>query len=120
MECKGGSGCCERIGNVLVICPGQDLDHHYAVTVRKEADEYIDRGEIEHLVFDFSRISFMDSSGIGMIMGRYKKVIFQGGNIACCGVGKEVGRILTISGLYRIMKAYADVTEAVNALKEGR
>lgn len=117
---RQGSGSCERIGNVLVIRPTQDLDHHHALCVRKEADDFIDRGQIEHLIFDFSRISFMDSSGIGVIMGRYKKVIFQGGNIACCGVGKEIERILSISGLCRIMKVYPGVPEALTALKEGK
>ncbi|MBQ9119616.1 MAG: anti-sigma factor antagonist [Lachnospiraceae bacterium] len=114
------TGSCRRIGTVLVICPTQDLDHHYALSVRKEADDYIDRGQIEHLIFDFSRITFMDSSGIGVIMGRYKKVIFQGGNIACCGVGKEVERILSLAGLFRIMKRYPGVEEALTGLKEGR
>lgn len=111
---------CERIGNVLVIQPQEDLDHHHALSVRKEADEYIDRGHIRHLIFDFSKITFMDSSGIGVIMGRYKKVIFQGGNIACCGVGKEIERILSLSGLCRIMKVYPGVPEALTALKEGK
>ena len=58
----------------------------------------------------------MDSSGIGVVMGRYKKVIFQGGNIACCGVGTEIDRILTLSGLYRIMPRFEERREAVLAL----
>lgn len=109
----------ERNGQVLIIRPGKDLDHHCAVQVRKEADELIDQGMVLNLLFDFSDIQFMDSSGIGVVMGRYKKVIFQGGRIACCGVGKEVDRILTVSGLYRIMPCYPGKEEALQALKEG-
>lgn len=111
---------CRMLGDVLVIRPMKDLDHHYALEVRKEADFYLDRGQAEHIIFDFSRIQFMDSSGIGVIMGRYKKIIFQGGNIACCGAGKEVARILTLSGLYRIMKEYDSVEIAWKAVKEGK
>lgn len=111
---------CERIGQVLIIMPEAELDHHCALQVRAEADEVIDGGKISHLLFDFSRLRFMDSSGIGVIMGRYKKVIFQGGRIACCGVGKEVDRILTVSGLYRIMPCYPGREEALRALKEGK
>lgn len=111
---------CEQKGQILIIMPLAELDHHCAVQVRTEADERIDEGRIQHLLFDFSRITFMDSSGIGVIMGRYKKVLFQGGRIACCGVGKEVDRILTLSGLYRIMPSYPDRAAAERALKEER
>lgn len=106
----------EQAGAVLIITPVQELDHCSAVYVREEADGLIERGGALHLLFDFSRIHFMDSSGIGVIMGRYKKVIFQGGNIACCGVGPEIDRILTLSGLYRIMPRYESRREALAAL----
>ena len=122
MEGKTGreTAVCERNGQVLIITPECELDHHCALQVRGEADRMIDGGEISHLLFDFSKLRFMDSSGIGVIMGRYKKVIFQGGRIACCGVGREVDRILTVSGLYRIMPCYPGREEALRALKEGK
>ncbi len=96
--------------------PFKELDHCCAVDVREEADSLIEKSGALHLLFDFSEISFMDSSGIGVVMGRYKKVIFQGGNIACCGVGTEIDRILTLSGLYRIMPRFEERREAVLAL----
>lgn len=110
----------EQAGSVLVIMPTKDLDHCCAVDVRQEADERIEQGGALHLLFDFSKIHFMDSSGIGVIMGRYKKVIFQGGNIACCGVGPEIDRILTLSGLYRIMPRFGSRKEALAALEKKR
>ncbi len=110
----------EQHGCVLVIMPTQELDHCCAVQVRQEADERIEQGGALHLLFDFSEIHFMDSSGIGVIMGRYKKVIFQGGNIACCGVGTEIDRILTLSGLYRIMPRFESREAAFAALEKKR
>lgn len=110
----------EQHGSVLVIMPTQDLDHCCAVQVRQEADGQIEQGGALHLLFDFSKIHFMDSSGIGVIMGRYKKVIFQGGNIACCGVGPEIDRILTVSGLYRIMPRFGNREAAFAALGKKR
>ena len=86
---KGRTAGYELCGNVLVIVPFKELDHCCAVDVREEADSLIEKSGALHLLFDFSEISFMDSSGIGVVMGRYKKVIFQGGNIACCGVGTD-------------------------------
>lgn len=106
----------EQRGQVLIIMPTKELDHCCAVQVRQGADERIEQGGALHLLFDFSGICFMDSSGIGVIMGRYKKVIFQGGNIACCGIGAEIDRILTLSGLYRIMPRYESREEALAAL----
>ncbi|MDE7211657.1 MAG: anti-sigma factor antagonist [Lachnospiraceae bacterium] len=110
----------EQIGSVLIIMPTKELDHCTAVDVRQEADEQIERGGALHLLFDFSKIRFMDSSGIGVIMGRYKKVIFQGGNIACCGVEPEIDRILTLSGLYRIMPRFESRGEALAALGKNK
>ena len=110
----------EQCGPVLIIMPVQELEQSCAVQERQEADEQIERGGALHLLFDFSGIHFMDSSGIGVIMGRYKKVIFQGGNIACCGVGAEIDRILTLSGLYRIMPRFGDRKEALAALGKKR
>ena len=58
----------------------------------------------------------MDSSGIGVIMGRYKRVIFIGGKVAVVGVSDSVNRILMLSGLYKIMAHYKDIEEAMASM----
>ena len=68
---KGRTAGYELCGNVLVIVPFKELDHCCAVDVREEADSLIEKSGALHLLFDFSEISFMDSSGIGVVMGRY-------------------------------------------------
>ena len=55
----------------MVIHLGQDLDHHNAVYIREMADSYVDKYPIDRIIFDFSGVEFMDSSGIGVVMGRY-------------------------------------------------
>ena len=100
----------------LIIRFHSDIDHHNALQIRTKADRLIERGGIKNVIFDFDEVHFMDSSGIGMIMGRYKQVIFQGGRIAACCVSNEVDRILTISGLYRVMDKYNNAEEAVEIL----
>ena len=77
----------------------------------------IDRNHIKHIVFDFSGAGFMDSAGIGVIMGRYKKVVFVGGKIAVAGVNSTVDRIFRLSGLYKIIEKYDSVETALNYLK---
>jgi len=100
----------------LIIRFHSDIDHHNALQIRTKADRLIERGGIKNVIFDFDEVHFMDSSGIGMIMGRYKQVIFQGGKIAACCVSNEVDRILTISGLYRVMDKYNNAEDAMEML----
>ncbi len=102
----------------LIIKPGGELDHHNALRIRDEADKLIDRRNIKHIIFDFSNTSFMDSAGIGVIMGRYRKVIFIGGKIAVVNVGMSVDRILKISGLYKIIEKHDSVETALKILQD--
>ena len=98
----------ELRGRTLFIRMHADLDHHYALQIREKADRLIEQEGIKNIIFDFTGVEFMDSSGIGMIMGRYKKVIFIGGKVGVMGVGKHVDRIFTYSGLYKIVEQIAD------------
>lgn len=100
----------------LIVKLNQDLDHHSAVVLRDKTDRIILQGNIKHIIFDFKNVSFMDSSGIGVIMGRYKKVIFTGGKVAVTSVNNSVDRIFTLSGLYKIIEKYETIREAVKAL----
>ena len=98
--------------NVLVIRLKADLDHHTAITVRETADTLLARTHAKNILFDFTGVDFMDSSGIGVIMGRYRQVIFQGGRVAVMGVGTNVDRIFKVSGLYKIVEKYDAEEEA--------
>ncbi len=66
----------EIINKCLVIKLMEELDHHNALTIREQSDKLISGKNIKDIIFDFTGSDFMDSSGIGVIMGRYKKVIF--------------------------------------------
>ena len=106
----------EVIGQCLIIRITDDLDHHRVLALRDEADGLIEKERIKNIVFDFDGVTFMDSSGIGMIMGRYKRVIFTGGKVGVAGVGNGVDRIFRLSGLYKIIEKYDTVKEAVESL----
>lgn len=99
-------------GNLLIIRLKADLDHHTAVAVREAADTLLIRSCVKNILFDFTGVDFMDSSGIGVIMGRYRQVIFEGGRVGVTGVGKNVDRIFKVSGLYRIVEQYKTEEEA--------
>lgn len=100
----------------LIIHLKEDLDHHNAIWIREQADKILEQNNAINIIFDFQNVTFMDSSGIGVIMGRYKKVIFIGGKVAVAGVGDAVNRILTLSGLYKIMGRFSGVEDALKAM----
>lgn len=97
----------------LIIKVQDELDHHVAVDIRKTSDKLIRKHNILHIIFDFSNSNFMDSAGIGVIMGRYRQVIFIEGKIGVANVNKSIDRILSFSGLYKIVDKFATVEEGI-------
>lgn len=92
-----------------------ELDQHYAKSIREAIDQNLGKG-FSHLAFDFSRLDFMDSAGIGVIIGRYKNVTATGGKVAVCGANPQVDRILKISGIPKIIPCFDSVDAAVKSL----
>lgn len=90
--------------NNLIIHLPEELDHHNAKAIIEKSDWLIVTQKIKNIVFDFKKTSFMDSSGIGVIMGRYKLVKARGGLIIVTDTNKSIDRILTISGLHKLVK----------------
>ena len=103
----------ERTGSQLVLHICEELDHHTAGQISKVVDLQIEKGNVRTLIFDFSGITFMDSSGIGMVMGRHRKMNFLGGRTFVTGIGDNVDRIFRMSGLYRIIPKYQERTEVL-------
>jgi len=102
----------EIYNNMLVVHLKTDLDHHSALAVRETADRLLEKSRVKNILFDFGGIDFMDSSGIGVIMGRYRRVIFLGGRVGVTGVGPNIARILMYSGLNRIIEYYENAEHA--------
>ena len=110
------NGATYRVKNhCLIVELGSDLDHHVSIQVKEHSDRIIQTGDIRHVIFDFTKSSFMDSSGIGVIMGRYKHVKYTGGTLAVTGITPPVDRILKISGLYKIIEKYETIKDAMQA-----
>ena len=108
----------EVINQCLVITVGKEIDHHSAETIREKADDYISRNYVKSILFDFGKTEFMDSSGIGMIMGRYRQVKGIGGNVGIVNTNKNIDRIVLISGLHRVVHTYDSFENAIKSLKE--
>lgn len=90
-------------GETLKVKLPKEVDHCNSVEIRKEADKQIYSGKVKNVEFDFSNTNFMDSSGIGMIMGRHRLIKPLGGKIILSGITGNVERIVKVSGLYKLL-----------------
>lgn len=79
-----------------------ELDHHNAAPVREQVDRLITSRHPQRLVLDFGGITFMDSSGIGFVMGRYKLITSIGGQLRVCGASPRMEKVMRLAGLERL------------------
>ena len=88
---------------LLVIQLKEDVDHHVAEKIRRRMDNEIQRYMPKKVILDFTKVNFMDSSGIGLIIGRYKMASMLGGKVQIKKVAPAVRRILEMSGILKII-----------------
>lgn len=89
-------------GKLKVSVP-RELDHHCAIQLKEEADLLIDAYHVKSLIFDFSHTEFMDSSGIGVLIGRSRNLAFAGGKVMAANLSPRVEQIFRLSGLHQII-----------------
>ena len=89
-------------GKALTVWLSGELDHHAARTMREQIDAAIDCSAATHLQLDFSGVGFMDSSGIGLIMGRYRLMQGRGGTLAVVGASERLQRVMKLAGLNKL------------------
>ena len=93
---------------LIVKLPGE-IDHHNAEEIKDAVDKTLQRRMVRMVVFDFARTVFMDSSGVGMLMGRYKMMRFMGGNVIAVHVNERMRKVLKLSGIYKIIDIYDEM-----------
>lgn len=92
-------------GFCLTIYVPTELDHHVAKTIQQDVDSMIDSYGIRTVIFDFENTEFMDSSGIGVILGRCRNVSFFGGKVKAAHlVNDRVRKIFSMAGLYKLIE----------------
>ncbi len=87
----------------LIFNINEEIDHHTTEKIRRRADYEIERYIPRKVIFDFNNVSFMDSAGIGMLLGRYKNTVMLGGKVEIINVNKSVRKILEMSGILKII-----------------
>ena len=98
----------DRVGGlapaeIRVMLSGE-IDEYASRTLREKLDRLIDEKQPSRLVLDLSGVSFVDSTGLGLIFGRYKKLNARGGELALVNVPRQVDRVLAMSGVYSFVE----------------
>ncbi len=102
--------------NLLVHFYGE-LDHHITEKARLKIDHKYKENNLNNILLDLTQLTLMDSSGIGLIMGRYRNVIDQKGKMVIVSSNVYIDRILKMSGLLKIIKVFSNLEEALEYLE---
>ena len=92
----------------------EEIDEHTTEKLRRKIDNEITRFLPRKVIFDFSNVSFMDSAGIGMLLGRYKVIKMLGGQLELLNVNRQIEKIFEISGILKIITLIKDNDENVS------
>ena len=93
----------KQSGDALTVYLSGEIDHCAAEKLKGEIESLIQKSKDKPLVLDFSSVTFMDSSGIGMLIGRYKTKMACGGKMYADGMHAAVERLYRMAGLHRII-----------------
>jgi len=93
-----------------------ELDHHTSFQLRERINVLMEQYEIRNIVFNLKNLSFMDSSGIGVMLGRYNHVKRNQGMLVVCELNNTIEKIIQVSGLYKILVITKDEEQASNYL----
>jgi stage II sporulation protein AA (anti-sigma F factor antagonist) len=102
--------------HALVVYLDGEIDQHTVGDIKNAIDKEIRRTNAVNVIMDFRKISFMDSSGIGMIMGRYRTVSLLGGTVILYGCTDLIQRLITMAGLGRLIKITNNLDNALMLL----
>ncbi|MEE1052767.1 MAG: STAS domain-containing protein [Acutalibacteraceae bacterium] len=89
-------------GEVTTAYLSGEIDHHSAAAMRAEIDNAAELNLPALLVLDFTRVSFMDSSGIGLVMGRYRNLSKRGAKLHITGASPQIYKVMRLSGIEKL------------------
>lgn len=102
--------------NSLIVNLYGEIDQYAAAELKEAIDIEIENSPKKNLIFDLSEVTLMDSSGIGLIVGRYKLIVSLGGKMALCNASKSVAKMLRLSGIEKVVPNYESLQKAEKSL----
>ncbi|AKO94028.1 MULTISPECIES: anti-sigma F factor antagonist [Priestia] len=106
---------CEVKDSVLLVRLKGELDHHTAEELRTRITGLLQK-DVNHIVLNLADLSFMDSSGLGVILGRYKQIKSAGGEMVVCAISPAVHRLFEMSGMFKIIRLEQSEQKALTTL----
>ena len=106
----------ERAADCLIVVLHGEVDHHAAAKIRAQADAAAELLKLRHMILVLEDVPFMDSAGIGMVVGRYNKRKAAGGRLFLAGGSDSVRRILHMAGIDTLVPHYQTKKEAMEVL----
>ena len=108
----------EYVDRLLIVKINGDIDHHSCEEIRSKIDKEITIKNPKSILFDMEQVGFMDSSGIGVLIGRYKLISNNGGIAGMTNVKPQIMRLCEICGLQKIIQIYPNKKKAIASIKE--
>ncbi len=93
-----------RRGQRIIVRLSGELDHHSAADVRGALDAVLRDVTVREMQLDMTDVTFMDSAGLGVVLGRYRTLAARGGRLIVSGVRTPIDRIFRMSGLYALVE----------------
>lgn len=106
----------KKMGDTLLVKIFGDFDLELADHCRREIDRNYEQEAVKNILFDLTGISFIDSSGLGVILGRYRKVKENEGKVVIASGDSRIMKILNLSGITRLIPVYPDTAQALKYL----
>lgn len=103
----------KKTGRTLVVTLDGELDHHNAVFVREDIDRKFADAKAKNIVFNMQKLQFMDSSGLGILIGRYKAVSAIGGKTFIASPTPGAKRLIVLAGIHKIIPICKTLDEAL-------
>lgn len=103
-------------GRILVVDVHGELDHHSAPELKTEIETELDKGVVRHIVLNLQGLSFMDSSGLGVLLGRYKELAKWQGRMLAYGLQPVVEKLFRLTGLNRLIPVHNSLDSCLKDL----
>lgn len=108
---------CLKRNKILIVKISGEIDHHACEILRNQVDNTLEKMGGKHIIFDMNNVSFMDSSGIGVVIGRYKLAQKLGGKMCMISSNKTVDKMLKFSAISKIIPVVPNVEDGINLLE---
>ena len=102
--------------NTLVVKFIGDVDNLVCDTYKNKLETIINENKYKKVIMDFSNVTFIDSSGLGLILGRYNQLKKHNGTLYMTGVSKQAEKIFNIAGIWTIMDRYENLEQALKTV----